>query len=326
MEKLEKIYKKINITEDEDEKNLLVNYFMKKYKSFLTDTEKSTDRMFSEHTLNLEKYYKNLEKFYQPNIDPIIDIIKKEKYFKLKEILERTRVDWRKYNKKMITPLHLAIENGDKKMVILLLENNYPFWLQNGNNYTPLELACFNEDGTMIKLLLDYEIDVKKILYYRDLNKKVFFNNLNFDFIILSKKLLIEGGYSPNFRNQKRDNIRYIGMSEYTWEDFHCALGIYLKEKHNKLLKWYLEIFKNDETKYEEREWINFWFLFNFDFKITWDKIFFEEFDYCYNLVKKSDKKDKMLLFEEKILYDYHFYSKKFRKLLIHLWRKNNNL
>ena len=64
------------------------------------------------------------------------------------------------------TPLHLAIENGDGKRFVLLLQNKHPLWLVNKKKFTPLETACLNKDPSMIKNLLYYGANIKKIIGY----------------------------------------------------------------------------------------------------------------------------------------------------------------
>jgi len=224
-----------------------------------------------------------------------------------------------------MTPFHLALENGDSKIVKLLLENGFPVWLPNAKNLTPLELACLNQDPLMITLLINYNVNIKKILFYRDLNRKVHFNNLNFDFVLLSKKVLFENKFTPNFRNLKE--IKLIGLGEYTWDDFHSAIGIYIKDKFPNLLLWYKEIYQDESKKYNEREWLNFWILFKFDFYPSLEKLFFEEISYFYFHLKNHLKKDIMLKLEFKVNTDYQkIYSKDFINLILHKWKKINNL
>jgi hypothetical protein len=325
MEKLEKIYQKIKKIEIDDsnntEKDILINYFIRKYKNLIEENNST----LSENANNLESYYHELIKKYNSN-DIILELIKKEEYKKLKEIIEKTKIDWTKYNGKKITPFHLALENGDSKIVKLLLENGFPIWLPNAKNLTPLELACLNQDPLMITLLIKYNANIKKIILYRDMNRKIHFNNLNFDFILLCKKIFFENKMTPNFRNLT-ENIKYVGMGEYTWDDFHSGLGIIIKDKFPNLMNWYKEIYHDEKKKFDDREWLNFWILFNFDFSPCLERLFYEEITYIYLHLKKHLKKDILLKLEYKITTDYQkLYSKEFINLILLKWKKINNL
>ena len=91
-QKYNKIKQKIDNTEDNDEKQILIQFFTRKY---LKDTD-------LESTIETEKSTK----------DPILNIIHNEKFDTLQRVLKKTKISWEKYIFYKNTPLHLAIENG----------------------------------------------------------------------------------------------------------------------------------------------------------------------------------------------------------------------
>lgn len=304
MEKIDKIYHKIKETEDEDEKNILINYFIRKYKNL--NTTESEDK-YQEITSNYKK------------VDPILNMIKKEKFSKLKEIISKVRIKWENYLNKKETPLHLAIENGDTRVIKLLLENSYPIWLPNKKNLSGLELACLRKDVLMIENFLKYNADIKKILYFRENNKHFHYNDFNLDFMILAKKILIENNYKENLRDNK--NPKFIGLGNYTWEDFIDSFGIIIKNSYPDLFSWYLEIYNNEKKRFNKLEWLNFWFLFNFSFNISDYNYFYLELDYLEEYLINKGFKDIHKKIEYKFNNDYNkIYSKEFLELVLKLW------
>jgi len=304
MEKIEKIYRKIKETEDEDEKNILINYFVRKFKTL---TESSESEKYDEISSSYKK------------VDPILEMIKKEKFEKFKEIIKKIKIDWSNYIGKKETPLHIAIENGDTRIFKVLLERNYPIWLPNKKNISPLELSCLRNDSLMIRTCLQYNANLKKIIYFRENNRNIFYNNKNFDFIIFAKKILIDSKYQENFRNE--DNPKLIGLGNYTWEDFHDSLGILIKDKNPDLFSWYLEVFNNSKIKYNENEWLKFWFILNLPFNVSEYDFFYIELDYLRDYMINKKIKDIKLKIEYKFKNDYkNIYSKEFLELVLKLW------
>jgi len=312
MDKINKIYKKIKETEDEDDKNILINYFMRKIKQNYTEISENENDKY----LDITSTYKK--------IDPILEMIKNEKFDKFKKIILKIKIDWSNYFNKKNTPLHHAIENGDTRIIKLLLENNYPIWLPNKKNISPLELSCLRRDILMISYFYNYNADLKKIIYFRENNKHIYYKNKNFDFMILAKKILIDTKYHENFRNIKEPIL--IGLGKYTWNDFHDSLGIIIKDSYPDLFDWYLEIYRNDENKYNENEWLNFWVLFNFPFNIGEYHFFFKELDFLFNYLTEKKVKDINLKINYKFKNDYtNIYSKEFLELVLKLWTTRKN-
>lgn len=257
--KIDKINKLINDTEDEDEKNLLIQYLGRKYTSHDTTSEVTKK-------------------------DPIISIIEKENILGLKKILEKVKVDWYRYIFYSKTPLHLAIENGDKKLIELLLLKGHPLWIPNKKSITPFELACLNKDPGMLMTLINNGANIKKILYLREGNKDIKFFHCNIDFLLIAKKILIEENNINDIRNNldKNNYFDLIGLERFTWDEFHYGLENFLKNDYPNLLFLY-----NDLNKSKDMDnYIIFYFLFDLDFNfyIENEKYFYLELDYNKNL------------------------------------------
>lgn len=257
--KINKINKLIDETEDEDEKHLLIQYLGRKYKTYDTTSEMTKK-------------------------DPIISIIEKENINSLKRILQKVRIDWFRYIFYSKTPLHLAIENGDRKLIILLLENGHPLWIPNKKMITPFELACLNKDPGMLTTLIENGANIKKILYLREGNKDIKFFHCNLDFLLIAKKILIEENNINKIRSEieQQNYFDLIGLERFTWKEFHYGLELFLKEDYPNLL------FLFEELNYSKDmdDYIIFYFLFDldFNFNIENEKYFYLELNYNKNV------------------------------------------
>lgn len=297
--KINKLRKLLNETEDNDEKNLLVSYFQRKFSN-----------------LDFTEYYTS-EKY---NKDPIINIIEKEKIDILKKVIKNYKIKWNDYIFFRKTPLHIAIENGDKNIIKILLQNNYPLWLPNKNNHTPLEYACLLKDPGMISTLINFGANIKKILYLRENSKNIKFFHCNIDFLILVKKILVEENNIKNIRKEITNNNKFdiIGFENFTWQEFKYGLELFIKRDFPNLYFLYEEI-KDSKNM---NDFLILFFLFELDFNFTVEEIqyFFLELDYNKNIYLKNE-------LENKFYNDYHnLYSKEFLNIIWHKYKNKNYL
>lgn len=294
IKKINKLKKLINETEDNDEKSLLLNTLAKKL-----------------NTQEIAKEIKN-------NTDPLLKIIEKEKLDVFKHTLENIKINWNKYIFYEKTPLQLAIENGDLKMIELLFYHNHPLWLPNKSNLTPFEIVCLYRDVKLLKYFIDMGVNIKKILYLRDGNKNIKFFHANIDFLVIAKKILIEENNITEIRKNLTNNNRLdiIGLEDFTWQEFHYGFKKFIERDFPNLLGLYQE-FK--DSKYIN-DFIYFFFMFDldFNFEIEDEKYFFLELDYNKN---KYDKKLKFKFFNDyKKIYSYGFLD-----LIWNKWNKKNS-
>jgi len=292
---------KIMETEDNDERYLLISRYKR--------------RNIEE---NLKVELTEMEnKIYKKNRDPIINLIMKEKYSVLKRLLEDgLRVRWEKYIFNRNPPLHIAIENGDSKLVKLLIENGYPIWLINRNNLTPLEICCRDKDPGMIKLMIKYGALPNKILYLREGSKDKLFFHSNIDFLIMAKKLL------NGVEIKKKRTLDLIGYDNYNWDDFLDGLEKYIKKNCNDLVDLYKKVSENRRNKNME-DYLIFWSIFNFNFNVECESYFMLELKYNNRLFKYLD--DGMERLESKFYRDYiKIYPKEYLDVILKKFKKYN--
>lgn len=285
--KLNKVYKLLETTENNEEKNLIMQYLSRK-------VGKNTN-------LN-EKYTTEIE----TNEDPIISLIKKENIISLQKILQKTKVKWDKYMFYKNPPIHQAIENGDSKTIKLLLINGHPLWLLNKNRHTPLELACLYKDPSMIKVLMEYGANIKKILYLRENTKNIKFFHTNIDFLILVKNILMTYNNIDQIRNSivQKNYIDIVGLEDFTWEEFRFGLKNVIELEFPNLIFLYEEI-KNSKFM-DDYLIFNFIFDLDFDFNIECDSYFFLELDYNRSILTLEDLKNKFYN-DYKLIYPINF-------------------
>lgn len=290
-----------------------------KLKRLIAETEDCDEKEFLEYTLNRKLGNESLTE--KTKMDPIINLIDKEKINVLRDIfIKKIKVNWNKYIFYSKPPLHLAIENGDLKLIKLLLENNYPLWLPDKNNRSPFELVCLYKDPGLIKNFINFGANIKKILYLRNNTKNIKFYHNNIDFLILGKKILIEENNINMIRkiiknNQIRNTKDIIGLEDFTWTEFKIGLHLYLEKEFPNML-FLLQELKSSKNL---SDYLIFYFLFELDFgfNIEDENYFFLELN--YNKINESNM-DKLYY---KFLNDYSaIYSKQFLDLI---WYKYKN-
>ncbi|ADO67221.1 hypothetical protein crov188 [Cafeteria roenbergensis virus] len=264
-----------------------------KLKKLIEETEDNDERDFLEYALSKKINNNITEKSIK---DPLINIITKEKIDILEKIFKnKIKINWNKYIYYSKPPLHLAIENGDIKMMKLLLKNNYPLWLPDKNNHTPFELVCLYKDPGLINSFINLGADIKKILYLRNKTKNIKFYHSNIDFLILAKKILIEENNIKHIRQKiktKTINITdLIGLEDFTWEELRLGLMLYLKIDFPDLLNL-MEII-NNSNNYSDYLIFNFLFELDFNFKIEDDKYFILELEYNKSIMNYENLKNK---------------------------------
>lgn len=265
-----------------------------KLKKLIEETEDIDEREFLEYTLS--KKLNNNVITEKSKSDPIINIINKEKINILERILsKRIRINWNKYIYYSKPPLHLAIDNGDVRMIRLLLENGYPLWLPDKNNHTPFELVCLYKDPGLIKNLINFGANIKKILYLRNNSKNIRFFHSNIDFLIIAKKFLIEENNINLIRKKldvKKRNINdLIGLNDFTWDELREGISLYLSREYPGLLNL-LEIVK-ESRDYSDYLIFNFLFELDFNFNIEDSNYFLLELEYNKSLYSVDILKNK---------------------------------
>lgn len=295
--KINKIYKLLETTENKEEKNLLVKYLARKINN----------------PVFMEKYSTEVE---DKEDDPIVSLIEKEDLKSLRKILNITKVKWSKYIFHTRTPIHTAIENGDRKIIKLLLLKGHHLWLLDKQRHTPLELACLNKDPGMIKCLIENGANIKKILYLRNESKNIKFFHSNLDFLILAKKILMIDNNINDIRNNLRQKnyLDIIGLEDFTWEEFYYGLRKVIKEEFPNLISLVDELKGNKNMN----DYLIFYPLFDMDFNfgIECEDYFMMELKYNSSLYDNES-------LEKKFYNDYKdMYPKGFLEIIWYKYKK----
>ena len=170
----------------------------------------------------------------------IIDIVNLGDYISLENLLKSNKfIDLSVYDEDGHSPLHLAIKNGDLKILNLLLkyEGNINFLTKYG--FTLFEYACLQKDPVTINYLQDHGANMNKHLELRN-NFTLTISHDDLDDMIILKKII-------SF--EKKNNFSFIPEDIYQSNQIEDDSGIKNYKIYDVLL--HLETFLEqiDETK-----------------------------------------------------------------------------
>ena len=139
-----------------------------KYKDILKDTETECNKMI---TLTVEQSIeKSVPHASQLNLFNLIEIGNVDELKKIKS----HHLNFHIYDEMGNTPLHKAVKFGDTTFIKCCLKLGCPVDIVNKEGFSLLEYACLERDPNMINFLLKNGADMKKHLFFRDGEKKIY--------------------------------------------------------------------------------------------------------------------------------------------------------
>jgi len=151
-------------------------------------------------------------------------------------------INFREINDKGNTILHHAIDIGDTWIIKTLLKKGGQIDSVNGNGNTLLEYACLKKDPNIINFLILHGADMKKHLFFRKGNDKIYLNKSDIDMaillkIVISKSQKISDAKSDinkfKFLEKYFNMTELIGLDKYTIVDLIKGLDIMFNEKES---------------------------------------------------------------------------------------------
>jgi ankyrin repeat protein len=238
-------YKNLNYKKAENYLVYLIENFKKietiseDYKNIIEDTIKESVQLLNDISLiginDSVEETKNNDKN-----NKLIELVNLGDYVSLKLLLENNKfLDLSVYDEEGHSPLHLAIKNGDLRILNLLLkyEGNINFLTTYG--FTLFEYACLQKDPVTINYLQNHGANMNKHLDLRD-NFTLQISQDDLDDMIILKKII---------SCEKKKNFNFIPENIYKSKKIEEQSGIINYKIYDVLL--HLETFLEqiDETK-----------------------------------------------------------------------------
>ena len=141
----------------------------------------------------------------------------------LEFLLKKIRLDPNLTNSNKDNPLHLAVENNDKKAVEILLETGAAFWVYGKHGNTPLHLAVRNDNYEISKILIDQKADLDSRngaentpFHLAALNKSRFPDSKIYDLLLKkeAKDLPNKNGVTPSSIKQNGVDKELVNVSK----------------------------------------------------------------------------------------------------------------
>lgn len=134
---------------------------------------------------------------------------------------DKKYVNWNIYDNNKMTPIHLAVKNGDCEMVKLMLKYGANINILNGFGHTPLEIACIEKNPNMINFLSILGVNLKKQILLRKNSKGQLLSTPNIDLALMIKLLTLEIKPDVEWKNK--------------WTKINNKYGILKSEKLNQI-------------------------------------------------------------------------------------------
>lgn len=186
----------------------------------------------------------------------IINLVNMGDYVTLKKLLEKNKLlDLSVFDEDGHTPLHLAIRNGDLKILNLLLkyEGNINFLTKYG--FTLFEYACLQKDPVTINYLQNHGANMDKHLELRD-KFTLEISHDDLDDIIILKKIIScpkKNSYQfipENIYNSPKIN-QSAGIKNFQIKDILLHLESFLENIDSIKRKNYLQIISQEFEEYD---------------------------------------------------------------------------
>ena len=282
-----------------------------KYRDVLQETETECNKFI---TLTVEQTIENTKKEI-PNVN-LFDLIETGDLTKLKHI-KSNHLNFEIYDDDGNTPLHKAVKYGDTTFLKACFKLGAPIDIVNKNGYTTLEYACLEKDPNMINFLLNNGANMKKHLFFRDGEKRLFNKQNYIDNAIILKIIFTYPKAETTeldflFNYLKPENE--VGLDTFTNDDFIRSLQTYLNNLGEESKESFLKIVHEEivfplksslgcpNNKLELILYILSTFM-NLPFNLAIDWILNLELKYFF--IKLIKDKNQINLEEKKIIIDY---------------------
>jgi hypothetical protein len=186
------------------------------------------------------------------NTDNIFDLVTKNCLDRIKKI---EHINYRELNSNGNTILHHAIDVGDLSILKELLKKGGMIDTVNGDGHTLLEYACLKKDPNVISFMIMHGADMKKHLFFRKGDKKLYLHKSDIDLAILLKLITSNSlNKPPNYQSfaciEKFFNINeLIGLEKFTVKEI--LIGLHYMFLNKESYKTYITILLEELSEYE---------------------------------------------------------------------------
>ena len=169
------------------------------------------------------------------NYENVFELITKNDIHSIKKIIN---FNFKEINNKGNTLLHHCINIGDTAILKELLKRGGCIDQVNGNGNTLLEYACLKKDPNIIDFLINHGANLKKHLFFRKKDNKLYLNKSDIDCAILLR-VIINNSENNNEYLQFKFLKEYfswnelIGLEKYTIKDLCIGLSNMFKNKES---------------------------------------------------------------------------------------------
>lgn len=169
------------------------------------------------------------------NYENVFELITKNDIHSIKKIVN---FNFREINNKGNTLLHHCINIGDTTILKELLKRGGCIDQVNGNGNTLLEYACLKKDPNIINFLINHGANLKKHLFFRKKDNKLYLNKSDIDFAILLRVIINNSKNNNqylqfNFLKEYFSWNELIGLEKYTIKDLCIGLTNLFKNKQS---------------------------------------------------------------------------------------------
>lgn len=237
-------FQKMNVETDKNYQNII--------NSTIIESKKLLDEI---KLINFNDSIEYSEEYYKDN--NIIHLVNYGDYISLKKLLNNNQLlDLTIYDEEGLTPLHLAIKNGDLKILNLLLKYEGNVNLLTNYGFTLFEYACLQKDPVTINYLQDHGANMDKHLELRnDFILEITHDDLD-DIIILKKILAFDkkthfNHIPENIYNSTKTELS-SGIKKYTIKDILLHLETLLDKLPETKRINYLKILQEDFNDFND--------------------------------------------------------------------------